>query len=89
MDEVKDRLKKSALSLSVTTAKLCIARAIAMSPELILMTTYQRTRSIATKKIEELIESLKNDYTIVIVTHSMNQAARVSDKTAFFCSVTD
>ncbi|MBU0934232.1 MAG: phosphate ABC transporter ATP-binding protein [Spirochaetes bacterium] len=85
-DEVKDRLKKSALSLSGgQQQRLCIARAIAMEPEVILMDEPTSALDpIATKKIEELVETLKNDYSIVIVTHSMNQAARISDKTAFF-----
>ena len=85
-DEAKDRLKKSALSLSGgQQQRLCIARAIAMKPEVILMDEPTSALDpIATKKIEELVETLKSDYTIVIVTHSMNQAARISDKTAFF-----
>ncbi len=85
-DEVKDRMKKSALSLSGgQQQRLCIARAIAMKPEVILMDEPTSALDpIATKKIEELVETLKTDYTIVIVTHSMNQAARISDKTAFF-----
>lgn len=85
-DEVEDRLKKSALSLSGgQQQRLCIARAIAMSPEVILMDEPTSALDpIATKKIEELVEVLKKDYTIVIVTHSMNQAARISDKVAFF-----
>lgn len=85
-DEAKDRLKKSALSLSGgQQQRLCIARAIAMSPEVILMDEPTSALDpIATKKIEELVGVLKKDYTIVIVTHSMNQAARISDKVAFF-----
>ena len=85
-DEAKDRLKKSALSLSGgQQQRLCIARTIAMKPEVILMDEPTSALDpIATKKIEELVETLKSDYTIVIVTHSMNQAARISDKTAFF-----
>ncbi len=85
-DEVKDRLRKSALGLSGgQQQRLCIARAIAMSPEVILMDEPTSALDpIATKKIEELIGELKKDYSIVIVTHSMNQAARISDKTAFF-----
>ena len=85
-DEVKDRLGKSALSLSGgQQQRLCIARAIAMKPEVILMDEPTSALDpIATKKIEELIEVLKKEYTIVIVTHSMSQAGRISDKTAFF-----
>ena len=85
-EEVKDRLKKTALGLSGgQQQRLCIARAIAMEPEVILMDEPTSALDpIATKKIEELIEDLKIDYTIVIVTHAMHQAARVSDKTAFF-----
>jgi phosphate transport system ATP-binding protein len=85
-DEVKDRLKESALSLSGgQQQRLCIARTIAMQPEVILMDEPTSSLDpIATQKIEELIMELKKDYTIVIVTHNMQQAARVSDKTAFF-----
>ncbi len=85
-DEVKDRLKKTALGLSGgQQQRLCIARAIAMEPEVILMDEPTSALDpIATQKIEELMEELKKDYTIVIVTHAMHQAARVSDKTAFF-----
>ncbi|SIQ61017.1 phosphate ABC transporter ATP-binding protein, PhoT family [Alkalispirochaeta americana] len=85
-DEVKDRLKKNALSLSGgQQQRLCIARAIAMQPEVILMDEPTSALDpIATKRIEELMGSLKRDYCIVIVTHSMNQALRISDKTAFF-----
>lgn len=85
-DEVKDRMKKSALGLSGgQQQRLCIARAIAMEPEVILMDEPTSALDpIATKKIEELIETLKVDYTIIIVTHAMHQAARISDKTAFF-----
>jgi phosphate transport system ATP-binding protein len=85
-EEVKDRLNESALSLSGgQQQRLCIARAIAMEPEVILMDEPTSALDpIATKKIEELVETLKKDYSIVIVTHSMNQAARISDKTAFF-----
>ncbi len=85
-DEVKDRLNKSALSLSGgQQQRLCIARAIAMEPEVILMDEPTSALDpIATKKIEELIRDLKQEYTIVIVTHSMSQAGRISDRTAFF-----
>ena len=85
-DEVKDKLKKSALSLSGgQQQRLCIARAIAVRPDVILMDEpCSALDPIATVKIEELIYSLKERYTIVIVTHNLQQAARVSDKTAFF-----
>jgi phosphate transport system ATP-binding protein len=85
-DEVKDRLKKSAQSLSGgQQQRLCIARSIAMSPEIILMDEPTSALDpIATGRIEELIGELKRDFSIIIVTHSMNQAARVSDRTAFF-----
>ena len=85
-DEVKDRLKDSALGLSGgQMQRLCIARAIASGPEVILMDEpCSALDPIATLKIEELIHELKKNYTIVIVTHSMQQASRVSDKTAFF-----
>ncbi|NTW70622.1 MAG: phosphate ABC transporter ATP-binding protein [Eubacteriaceae bacterium] len=87
-DEVKDRLNKSALGLSGgQQQRLCIARAIAMEPEVILMDEPTSALDpIATAKIEELMETLKKKYTIVIVTHSMQQAARISDDTAFFLS---
>ncbi|MBP2026540.1 phosphate transport system ATP-binding protein [Acetoanaerobium pronyense] len=85
-DEAKDRLHKSALGLSGgQQQRLCIARALAMRPEVILMDEPTSALDpIATSKIEDLIETLKENYTIVIVTHSMQQAARISDKTAFF-----
>ncbi len=85
-DEISDRLKDSALSLSGgQQQRLCIARAIAMNPDVILMDEPTSALDpIATLKIEELIEELKKDYTIVIVTHNMQQATRVSDYTAFF-----
>ena len=85
-DEVKDRLNKSAMGLcGGQQQRLCIARAIAMEPEVILMDEPTSALDpIATKKVEELMEQLKEKYTIVIVTHSMQQAARISDKTAFF-----
>ncbi len=85
-DEVKDRLKDSALGLSGgQQQRLCIARAIAIEPEILLMDEPASALDpIATQKIEELIGNLKKKYTIVIVTHSMQQASRVSDITAFF-----
>jgi phosphate transport system ATP-binding protein len=85
-DEVKDRLKKSALSLSGgQQQRLCIARAIAIEPEVVLLDEPASALDpIATQRIEELMHELKNDYTIVIVTHNMQQAARVADRTAFF-----
>jgi phosphate transport system ATP-binding protein len=85
-DEVKDRLGESGLSLSGgQQQRLCIARAIAVEPEIILMDEpCSALDPIATIKIEELIYTLKEHYTIVIVTHNLQQAARVSDKTAFF-----
>ncbi|SHJ62233.1 phosphate ABC transporter ATP-binding protein PstB [Paramaledivibacter caminithermalis] len=85
-DEVYDRLHKSAWDLSGgQQQRLCIARAIAMEPEVILMDEPTSALDpIATSRIENLIDSLKKDYTIVIVTHSMQQAARISDNTAFF-----
>lgn len=85
-DEVKDRLKKSALGLSGgQQQRLCIARALAVKPEVLLMDEPTSALDpISTLKIEELIINLKQDYTIVIVTHNMQQAARISDKTAFF-----
>ena len=84
--EVKDRLKESALSLSGgQQQRLCIARALAIRPEVILMDEPASALDpMATSKIEELIVELKKQYTIVIVTHNMQQAARVSDTTAFF-----
>jgi phosphate transport system ATP-binding protein len=85
-EEVKDRLQKSALELSGgQQQRLCIARALAMQPEVLLMDEPTSALDpIATAKIEELIVELKKDYTIIIVTHSMQQAARISDQTAFF-----
>jgi phosphate transport system ATP-binding protein len=85
-DEVKDRLDRSALGLSGgQQQRLCIARALAVSPEVILMDEPASALDpIATQKIEELIHELKEHYTILIVTHNMQQAARVSDYTAFF-----
>ncbi|GAB6932465.1 phosphate ABC transporter ATP-binding protein PstB [Calditerricola satsumensis] len=85
-DEVKDVLKKPALSLSGgQQQRLCIARALAVEPDILLMDEPTSALDpISTAKIEELIQELKKDYTIVIVTHNMQQAARVSDRTAFF-----
>jgi phosphate transport system ATP-binding protein len=85
-DEVKDRLKKSAQSLSGgQQQRLCIARSIAMEPEIILMDEPTSALDpIATARIEELIGELKREYSIIIVTHAMHQASRVSDRTAFF-----
>jgi phosphate transport system ATP-binding protein len=85
-DEVKDRLHSSALGLSGgQQQRLCIARAIAIKPEILLMDEPASALDpIATAKIEELIFELKKDFTIVIVTHNMQQAARISDQTAFF-----
>jgi phosphate transport system ATP-binding protein len=85
-DEVKDRLHESALSLSGgQQQRLCIARALAVEPEVVLMDEPASALDpISTAKIEELIHELKSRYTIVIVTHNMQQAARVSDQTAFF-----
>ena len=85
-DEVKDKLKSSGLSLSGgQQQRLCIARALAMAPEVILMDEPTSALDpIATQRIEYLLDKLKKKYTIVIVTHSMQQAARISDKTAFF-----
>ena len=85
-DEVKDRLDQSALGLSGgQQQRLCIARALAVEPEILLMDEPASALDpIATQKIEELIGALKQEYTIIIVTHNMQQAARVSDYTAFF-----
>ena len=85
-DEVKDRLKKSALGLSGgQQQRLCIARARAVQPEVLLMDEPTSALDpISTSKIEDLAVELKKDYTIIIVTHNMQQAARISDKTAFF-----
>jgi phosphate transport system ATP-binding protein len=85
-DEVKDKLRQSALALSGgQQQRLCIARAIAVSPDVILMDEpCSALDPMSTARIEDLMEKLKQDYTIVIVTHNMQQAARVSDRTAFF-----
>lgn len=86
-DEVKNDLKKSALALSGgQQQRLCIARALATKPDILLMDEpCSALDPIATGKIEDLIDKLQSDYTIVIVTHNMQQAARVSERTAFFC----
>jgi len=87
-DEVKDRLKSSALGLSGgQQQRICIARTIALKPEVILMDEPTSALDpISTLKVEELIEEIKEKFTVVIVTHNMQQAARISDKTAFFLS---
>lgn len=87
-DEVKDRLKKSAMGLSGgQQQRLCIARTIAVEPEVILMDEPTSALDpISTAKVEELIDALKKEYTIIIVTHNMQQAGRIADKTAFFLS---
>jgi phosphate transport system ATP-binding protein len=84
-EEVKDRLRESALELSGgQQQRLCIARALAVTPEILLLDEPASALDpIATAKIEELLKELERDYTIVIVTHNMQQAARVSDRTAF------
>jgi phosphate transport system ATP-binding protein len=85
-DEVKDRLKKSAMGLSGgQQQRLCIARAIAVEPEVVLMDEpCSALDPIATARIEDLMQELRSEFTILIVTHNMQQAARVSDRTAFF-----
>ena len=85
-DEVKDRLNKSALGLSGgQQQRLCIARALAVEPKVLLMDEPTSALDpISTSKIEELATELKKDYTIIMVTHNMQQAARISDRTAFF-----
>ena len=85
-DEVKDRLKKSALGLSGgQQQRLCIARTLAVEPEVILMDEPTSALDpISTSRIEDLAIELKNDYTIIMVTHNMQQATRISDNTAFF-----
>jgi phosphate transport system ATP-binding protein len=90
-DEVKDKLKQSALALSGgQQQRLCIARCIAVEPDVILMDEPCASLDpIATSKIEDLMQRLASDYTIIIVTHNMQQAARVSDRTAFFTAEVD
>ena len=90
-DEVKDKLKQSALALSGgQQQRLCIARCIAVQPDVILMDEPCASLDpIATSKIEDLMQKLASDYTIIIVTHNMQQAARVSDRTAFFTAEVD
>jgi len=90
-DEVKDKLKKSAFALSGgQQQRLCIARALAVAPDVVLMDEpCSALDPIATSRIEDLMVELKRDYTIVIVTHNMQQAARVSDRTAFFTTDVD
>ena len=85
-DEVKDKLKQSAYALSGgQQQRLCIARSMAVNPDILLMDEPASALDpISTTKIEELIYEIKKQYTIIIVTHNMQQAARVSDKTAFF-----
>lgn len=85
-DEVKDDLKKNALSLSGgQQQRICIARALAVEPDVLLMDEPTSALDpISTLKIEDLVQNLKKDYTIIIVTHNMQQASRISDKTAFF-----
>ena len=85
-DEVKDRLKKSALGVSGgQQQRICIARALAVQPEVLLMDeSTSALDPISTSKIEDLVMELKSQYTIVMVTHNMQQAVRVSDQTAFF-----
>ena len=85
-DEVKDRLKKSALGLSGgQQQRLCIARALAVEPEVLLMDeSTSALDPISTSKIEDLVSELKDRYTVIMVTHNMQQAVRVSDNTAFF-----
>lgn len=85
-EETKDRLKKSAIGLSGgQQQRLCIARTLAISPEVILMDEPTSALDpISTNKVEDLIEELKKEYTVIIVTHNMQQAGRIADKTAFF-----
>lgn len=91
MDEVKDKIDKSALALSGgQQQRLCIARVLAVEPEVILMDEpCSALDPIATLKIEDLMKILAKNYTIIVVTHNMQQAARVSDMTAFFMMETD
>jgi phosphate transport system ATP-binding protein len=90
-DEVKDRLRDSAFGMSGgQQQRLCIARTIAVEPEVVLMDEpCSALDPIATARVEELMRELKRDFTIVIVTHNMQQAARVSDRTAFFTAEVD
>jgi phosphate transport system ATP-binding protein len=90
-DEVKDKLKQSGMSLSGgQQQRLCIARAIAVEPEVILMDEpCSALDPIATMRIEELMAELQKEFTVVIVTHNMQQAARASDRTAFFTAEAD
>ena len=90
-DEVKDKLKQSAFGLSGgQQQRLCIARTISVKPDVILMDEpCSALDPIATMRIEDLMGELKKDYTIVIVTHNMQQAARVADRTAFFTALPD
>jgi phosphate transport system ATP-binding protein len=90
-DEVKDRLNKSGLSLSGGQAqRLCIARTLAVEPDVVLMDEpCSALDPIATGRIEDLMQQIKSHYTIVIVTHNMQQAARVSDRTAFYSVLRD
>ena len=85
-DDVKDKLKGSALELSLgQQQRLCIARSLAVEPEVLLMDEPTSALDpISTSKVEDLIQTLKKDYSIIIVTHNMQQAARISDQTAFF-----
>jgi phosphate transport system ATP-binding protein len=90
-DEVKDKLKQNAYGLSGgQQQRLCIARTIAVKPEMILMDEpCSALDPVATLRIEDLMKDLSNEYTIVIVTHNMQQAARVADRTAFFTALSD
>jgi len=87
-EEVKDRLKKSALGLSGgQQQRLCIARVLAVEPDVLLMDEPTSALDpISTAKVEELMDELKKDYSVIIVTHNMQQAGRISDNTAFFLS---
>jgi phosphate transport system ATP-binding protein len=90
-DEVKDKLKQSAYGLSGgQQQRLCIARTIAVKPDVILMDEpCSALDPVATLRIEDLMQQLASDYTIIIVTHNMQQAARVADRTAFFTTIVD